>query len=401
MRRARSRRRDRRRGRGERAPDPGERHGARRSQRRSCPRRSAAAARSARRCRAERPCATPRRSTPRARSSPAPWWARHPAASRVPARTGATIASTGRSSPRRRRKAPSRSPAEQRCSWPIRARRCAWRSVELAAGNCPPPPVDSDDPRLLRQGESVAGALSRDAARITLQLDRGQDVTVPHDGRRGLHRTVGGQGALLRGTGACRPRGDRRGRPQRGRHDHRHQPGRRPTRRGPPHRAGATRRPGPAARAPRGRTAVPDGLRRGPADRTELLHRPRSGNPDRRPRPAVQRRRHGRLHAAPGDRLRPPPGSAPGAARSCSRETERSGHARSSCAATTPGSPSCPDATVASAAGRQVPRARCASRRRAASAATAPPAPSDLAQRGYRRRRRHRRRPNIGAGHVQ
>jgi hypothetical protein len=49
---------------------------------------------------------------------------------------------------------------------------------ELGAGNCPLPPVDSDEPALLRRGGSVAGALSRDADRITLQLDRGKDVTV-------------------------------------------------------------------------------------------------------------------------------------------------------------------------------------------------------------------------------
>jgi hypothetical protein len=49
---------------------------------------------------------------------------------------------------------------------------------ELSAGICPPPPVDSDRPRLIRRGEIVAGALSRDARRITLQLDRGDDVTV-------------------------------------------------------------------------------------------------------------------------------------------------------------------------------------------------------------------------------
>jgi hypothetical protein len=50
---------------------------------------------------------------------------------------------------------------------------------ELSVGICPPPPVDSDRPRLIRRGEIVAGALSRDAERITLQLDRGDDVTVP------------------------------------------------------------------------------------------------------------------------------------------------------------------------------------------------------------------------------
>ncbi|HEY6886462.1 MAG TPA: hypothetical protein VI300_01745 [Solirubrobacter sp.] len=49
----------------------------------------------------------------------------------------------------------------------------------LPAGNCPPPPVDSDQPALLRQGQTVAGALSRDAARITLRFDRGRDRTVP------------------------------------------------------------------------------------------------------------------------------------------------------------------------------------------------------------------------------
>jgi hypothetical protein len=49
---------------------------------------------------------------------------------------------------------------------------------ELSARMCPPPPVDSDRPRLMRRGQTVAGALSRDAARITLQLDRGDDVPV-------------------------------------------------------------------------------------------------------------------------------------------------------------------------------------------------------------------------------
>ena len=48
----------------------------------------------------------------------------------------------------------------------------------LRARTCPPPPVDSDRPRLLRQGGTVAGALSSDAARITLERDRGGDVTV-------------------------------------------------------------------------------------------------------------------------------------------------------------------------------------------------------------------------------
>jgi hypothetical protein len=49
---------------------------------------------------------------------------------------------------------------------------------ELSARICPPPPVDSDRPRLMRRGDTVAGALSRDAERITLQFDRGDDVTV-------------------------------------------------------------------------------------------------------------------------------------------------------------------------------------------------------------------------------
>ena len=39
---------------------------------------------------------------------------------------------------------------------------------ELVAGICPPPPVDSDRTRLIRRAEIVAGALSRDAERITL-----------------------------------------------------------------------------------------------------------------------------------------------------------------------------------------------------------------------------------------
>jgi hypothetical protein len=49
----------------------------------------------------------------------------------------------------------------------------------LEAGLCPAPPADSDDPHLLRSGETVGGALSRDAARVTLELDRGPDLTVP------------------------------------------------------------------------------------------------------------------------------------------------------------------------------------------------------------------------------
>jgi hypothetical protein len=48
----------------------------------------------------------------------------------------------------------------------------------LAARLCPPPPVDSDRPRLLRRGGAVGGVLSRDAARVTLRLDRGGPVTV-------------------------------------------------------------------------------------------------------------------------------------------------------------------------------------------------------------------------------
>ncbi len=48
----------------------------------------------------------------------------------------------------------------------------------LPAHTCAPPPVDSDRPRLLRDGELVGGALSRDADRITLRLSRGAPVTV-------------------------------------------------------------------------------------------------------------------------------------------------------------------------------------------------------------------------------
>jgi hypothetical protein len=47
---------------------------------------------------------------------------------------------------------------------------------------CPPAPVDSDRPQLLRRGRAVAGVLSRDAARITLRLDRGGRVTVATTG---------------------------------------------------------------------------------------------------------------------------------------------------------------------------------------------------------------------------
>jgi hypothetical protein len=48
----------------------------------------------------------------------------------------------------------------------------------LRARVCPPPPVDSDRPRLQRRGGAVGGVLSRDAARITLRLDRGRPVTL-------------------------------------------------------------------------------------------------------------------------------------------------------------------------------------------------------------------------------
>ena len=48
----------------------------------------------------------------------------------------------------------------------------------LPARACPPPPVDSDRPRLQRRGHAVGGVLSRDAARITLRLDRGGPVTL-------------------------------------------------------------------------------------------------------------------------------------------------------------------------------------------------------------------------------
>lgn len=49
----------------------------------------------------------------------------------------------------------------------------------LPAGSCGMPPVDSDPPRLLRRGTTVAAVLSADAARVTLELDRGDDITVP------------------------------------------------------------------------------------------------------------------------------------------------------------------------------------------------------------------------------
>src|SRR5215211_2587868 len=48
----------------------------------------------------------------------------------------------------------------------------------LRARVCPPPPVDSDRPRLQRRGGAVGGVLSRDAARVTLRLDRGGPVTL-------------------------------------------------------------------------------------------------------------------------------------------------------------------------------------------------------------------------------
>jgi hypothetical protein len=52
----------------------------------------------------------------------------------------------------------------------------------LPARSCPPPPVDSDRPRLHRRGGAVGGVLSRDAARITLRLDRGRPVGVATTG---------------------------------------------------------------------------------------------------------------------------------------------------------------------------------------------------------------------------
>lgn len=48
----------------------------------------------------------------------------------------------------------------------------------LPAGICRRAPVDSDHPRLLRRGNTVAGVLSGDAARIRLRLDHGAPVTV-------------------------------------------------------------------------------------------------------------------------------------------------------------------------------------------------------------------------------
>jgi len=48
----------------------------------------------------------------------------------------------------------------------------------LSTGICRPAPVDSARPHLLRRGNTVAGVLSGDAARIRLRLDRGAPVTV-------------------------------------------------------------------------------------------------------------------------------------------------------------------------------------------------------------------------------
>jgi hypothetical protein len=50
--------------------------------------------------------------------------------------------------------------------------------ARLAARTCPAAPIDSDQPRLLRRGRAVGGALGRDAARVTLRLDGGRRVTV-------------------------------------------------------------------------------------------------------------------------------------------------------------------------------------------------------------------------------
>jgi hypothetical protein len=56
---------------------------------------------------------------------------------------------------------------------------------QLSPALCPPPPVDSDQPELLRRGAIVAGALSADAARVTLRRDHGPDVTVATTGYAG------------------------------------------------------------------------------------------------------------------------------------------------------------------------------------------------------------------------
>jgi hypothetical protein len=56
--------------------------------------------------------------------------------------------------------------------------RLCSRLGRLRAEICPPPPADSDRPRLLWRRGVVAGVLSRDAARIRLLMKRGPDVTV-------------------------------------------------------------------------------------------------------------------------------------------------------------------------------------------------------------------------------
>lgn len=76
---------------------------------------------------------------------------------------------------------------------------------ELSARNCPPPPVDSDRPRLLWRDGTVGGVLSRDAERVTLQLDRGDDVTVPTtDGAAYVGRWAGDVRFFAAAVGAGR-----------------------------------------------------------------------------------------------------------------------------------------------------------------------------------------------------
>jgi hypothetical protein len=72
---------------------------------------------------------------------------------------------------------------------------------ELPARLCPPPPVDSDRPRLLRRGGTVAGVLGRDAARVSLHLDRRSART---GGRRVVVGTTDGPAYAGRWAGDVR-----------------------------------------------------------------------------------------------------------------------------------------------------------------------------------------------------
>ncbi len=167
----------------------------------------------------------------------------------------------------------------------------------LVAENCPPAPADSDEPVLVRAGDTVGGALSRDAARVTLRIDGGAHVTVATtDGAAYTGRWAG----RLRFFAASVPAGRKV--------------------------VGATIRNaagtiiGESAKGvvekrvnrralldrvqlihETGRAAVRDRGRRRRHARAPVLHRPAPGRADRRPVPSLQRCDR-RLVLAPGRR---------------------------------------------------------------------------------------------------